>query len=102
MDSSTRLSVVLTLWPPGPEEREKRSVSSAAGMDHDLVTTRSSAKGVGERAGPGVAEQRQVDVELPLDDQRVATRAAELGDGYAVAPGQLRQPLDVAGRHGHD
>ena len=30
--SSTRESVVLTCWPPAPDEREKRHVSSAAGM----------------------------------------------------------------------
>ena len=42
-DSSTRESVVLTPWPPGPDEREKRSDSSAAGMLQPLVTRRSSA-----------------------------------------------------------
>ncbi len=30
--SSTRESVVLTCWPPAPDEREKRHVSSAAGI----------------------------------------------------------------------
>lgn len=30
--SSTRLSVVFTPWPPGPEARENRSTSSPAGM----------------------------------------------------------------------
>jgi len=40
-DSSTRLSVVLTDWPPGPEERENRSCSSPAGITSQLFTRRS-------------------------------------------------------------
>ena len=42
-ESSTRLSVVLTDWPPGPEERENRSRSSPAGITSQLFTRRSSA-----------------------------------------------------------
>jgi hypothetical protein len=41
-ESSTRLSVVLTDWPPGPDEREKRSSSSPPGMTSQLFTRRSS------------------------------------------------------------
>ena len=42
-ESSTLLSVVLTDWPPGPEEREKRSRNSLAGITSQLFTRRSSA-----------------------------------------------------------
>lgn len=31
-ESWTRLSEVFTCWPPGPEERENRQPSSAAGI----------------------------------------------------------------------
>lgn len=31
--SSTWLSLVFTCWPPGPEEREKRHLSSASGRE---------------------------------------------------------------------
>ena len=41
-ESSTRLSVVLTDWPPGPEDRENRSRSSPAGITSQLFTRRSS------------------------------------------------------------
>jgi len=42
-DSSTRLSVVFTDCPPGPDDRENRSRSSAAGITSQLFTRRSSA-----------------------------------------------------------
>jgi hypothetical protein len=42
-ESSTRLSVVFTDCPPGPDEREKRSRSSLAGMISQLFTRNSSA-----------------------------------------------------------
>ena len=37
-----RESVVLTLWPPGPDERVNFQISSPAGIVTDDVTTRSS------------------------------------------------------------
>ena len=39
--SSTRLSEVLTCWPPGPDERENRQPSSAAGIVRAGDTSRS-------------------------------------------------------------
>ena len=39
---SVRESVVLTLWPPGPDERVNFQISSPAGIVTDDVTTRSS------------------------------------------------------------
>jgi len=42
-DNSTRLSVVLTDCPPGPEDRENRSRNSLAGITSQLFTRRSSA-----------------------------------------------------------
>ena len=52
--SSTRLSVVLTDWPPGPGERLKRSTSSPAGISSPSGTpgpagTRSSTLSPGSR-----------------------------------------------------
>ena len=41
-DSSTLLSVVLTPCPPGPEDRENRSLSSASGTTNDRVISRPS------------------------------------------------------------
>src|SRR5699024_6991157 len=41
-DSSTRVSVLLTRWPPGPDEREKRSDSSRPGMRSHSDTARAS------------------------------------------------------------
>ena len=40
-DSSTRESAVLTPCPPGPEERENRQLSAAAGTTTEPVTARS-------------------------------------------------------------
>jgi hypothetical protein len=42
-DSSTRLSAVFTPCPPGPEDREKRSLKSAADTTNVRVTIKSSA-----------------------------------------------------------
>jgi hypothetical protein len=42
-DSSTRLSVVLTDCPPGPDDLENRSRNSLAGITSQLFTRRSSA-----------------------------------------------------------
>ena len=42
-DSATRLSVVFTCCPPGPEEREKRQTSSEAGIVSAGDTDRSMA-----------------------------------------------------------
>lgn len=39
--NSARLSVVLTCWPPGPDERENRQLSSAAGIVSDGGISRS-------------------------------------------------------------
>ena len=59
--SSTRESVVLTPWPPGPLDRENRHPSSAPGMRTESLTRRSStcpachprrAKIDGRRVGP--------------------------------------------------
>lgn len=36
--SSTLLSEVLTCWPPGPEDRENRQLSSAAGITSEGET----------------------------------------------------------------
>jgi hypothetical protein len=41
-ESSTRLSAVLTDWPPGPDDREKRSCSSLPGITSQPFTRRSS------------------------------------------------------------
>jgi hypothetical protein len=54
-ESSTRLSVVLTDCPPGPEEREKRSLSSPAGMRSQLFTRRSPATYIGCPSGQGIS-----------------------------------------------
>lgn len=40
-ESSTRLSEVLTCWPPGPEDRENRQPSSDAGIVSAGDTSRS-------------------------------------------------------------
>jgi len=40
--SSTRLSLVLTPWPPGPLERENRHCNSCAGTTTLRVTTNGS------------------------------------------------------------
>jgi hypothetical protein len=37
-ESSTRLSLVLTDWPPGPEDLENRHDSSSAGIVLPLTT----------------------------------------------------------------
>jgi hypothetical protein len=50
-DSSTRLSVVFTDCPPGPDDRENRSRSSAAGITSQLFTRRSSATSLVSPAG---------------------------------------------------
>jgi hypothetical protein len=42
-DNSTRLSVVLTPWPPGPLDLENRHRNSAAGIVKCGKTTRSAA-----------------------------------------------------------
>src|SRR5215471_8163339 len=41
-ESSTRLSAVLTDWPPGPDDLEKRSCSSLPGIVSQPFTRRSS------------------------------------------------------------
>jgi hypothetical protein len=41
--SSTRESVVLTDWPPGPLERLNRQLSSARGSDTEAVTGNESS-----------------------------------------------------------
>jgi len=46
-ESSTRLSAVLTDWPPGPDDREKRSRSSLPGITSQPFTGRSSGMGSG-------------------------------------------------------
>ncbi|VXB70629.1 hypothetical protein PSCLAVI8L_180044 [Pseudoclavibacter sp. 8L] len=57
-ESSTRLSVVLTCCPPGPEDREKRQPSSAAGIVSERDTSKSmrqASHGRRPRAGAVVA-----------------------------------------------
>jgi Protein of unknown function (DUF2510) len=54
-DSSTLLSVVFTDWPPGPEEREKRHPSSAAGTLSRTLTRSASFIGPSFRALPAPA-----------------------------------------------
>src|SRR5690625_1601012 len=54
-DSSTRVSVVLTCWPPGPDERENRQVNSFAGMTRrsSISRSRSGLPGTGLRSARG-------------------------------------------------
>ena len=48
----TRESVVLTPWPPGPDEREKVQVSSRAGITHSGVTRISESNPRWPTSGP--------------------------------------------------
>lgn len=54
-DSSTRLSVVLTPCPPGPDDLENRSLRSRAGITRVRVTARSSATPIRVGADKGTS-----------------------------------------------
>lgn len=60
--NSTLLSVVFTDWPPGPDEREKRSFSSAAGRTRPWASPgpgRTCRSSLGSLIGPILAEIRR-------------------------------------------
>jgi len=65
--SSTRLSDVLTCWPPGPEERENRQPSSEAGIVSTGDTSRSMHQALHTTA-PGESPSGRHS-EVPLSDE---------------------------------
>ena len=106
--SSTRLSVVLTDWPPGPEDRENRSTSSAAG-----ITSPSGRPGPGRHpqvaAGRGSPAARrrhsiagQVSITIGTPAARVRSNAVVVDHAELEphAPGADRDGLvgELAGR----
>ena len=99
--SSTRLSVVLTDCPPGPEEREKRSVSSPAGIVRPPgspgpeVTLRSvpgPPTSGHDRLRHSIAGHVSITIGRPVDVTR-SKAASSMTPSWSQTP---RAPMDTA------
>src|SRR5215211_7312984 len=79
---STRESAVLTDWPPGPEERLNRHVSSRSGITTERVT----------RNGPGIGSfihsQREDRRDRAGGGERLGRREAVVAGGRLVRAGR--------------